>query len=454
MKKFLYLLAFPFFFFLCGCGDQEVARLVTKDLDGIRQAGFLRILMQRNSYDQESAPLNDSPLNNERSLAVGLAVSLGLEPVIVYVDDFKELIPALLEGRGDLIVANMTITADRKKLIAFTEPLAHASEQLVTRAGDDEVRSVADLNGKVIAVPEATTFLETLLALKKFYPGIRAQILPASLTTDEILELLADKKIDLTIDDSNVLSSALKGRDDLKNTLKLSEDRSLAWGVRTNNLLLLKAVNDFLLKELGCSAAVEKLRNNWRRSVTSFSSSENKKYPRVSPYDPWVRLYADRYGFEWLLIVSQMYQESRFRTYAVSPSGARGLLQVMPKTASRCGFKRNLQDPATGIHAGVKYLNYLRNYYESDVLKSDCLLFALAAYNAGMGHVDDARKLARRMGWNPNRWFGHTEKAMLLLSKPGYARQSDHGYVNGRQTVKYVRAVNERYKAYSAEFVN
>jgi membrane-bound lytic murein transglycosylase F len=167
----------------------------------------------------------------------------------------------------------------------------------------------------------------------------------------------------------------------------------------------------------------------------------------LSPYDAAARTYAAQYGFDWRLIVAQMYQESRFDPLAKSWVGALGLMQVMPRTAQQFGFS-DLQDPDVGLHAGVRYLDWLQERFDPELPVQDHMWFALASYNAGVGHVRDARRLARKMGWNHNRWFGNVERAMLLLSKRKYARQARHGYVRGSEPVKYVREIRNRFNAY------
>jgi membrane-bound lytic murein transglycosylase F len=142
-----------------------------------------------------------------------------------------------------------------------------------------------------------------------------------------------------------------------------------------------------------------------------------------------------------------MFQESRFDPKAKSFAGARGLLQVMPKTAKFMGFEQ-LDQPEQNIHAGVKYLDWVRNRFESSLPFDERMWFTLAAYNAGHGHVQDARRLARQKGWDGDRWFDNTENAMLLLSKKQYAGKARHGYVRGIEPVSYVRNIRQRYRAY------
>jgi membrane-bound lytic murein transglycosylase F len=142
-----------------------------------------------------------------------------------------------------------------------------------------------------------------------------------------------------------------------------------------------------------------------------------------------------------------MYQESKFNPKAKSHVGARGLMQLMPRTAKAMGVK-NTSDPALNIKGGIKYMNWLRDRFDSNLPISERLWFTLASYNAGAGHVHDARRLARLKGYDPNRWFDHTEKAMLLLSKKEYARKARFGFVNGREPVNYVRDIRQRFEAY------
>ena len=167
----------------------------------------------------------------------------------------------------------------------------------------------------------------------------------------------------------------------------------------------------------------------------------------ISPYDDLAKQYALEYGFDWRLLVSQMYQESKFNPDAVSFAGAQGLMQVMPRTARQFGFD-NPHDPEQGVAAGSAYLEWLEERFPQRLGMAEKIYFGLAAYNAGHGHVEDARRLAQRLGKNPDLWFGHVEEAMLLLSQPRYARQARFGYVRGSEPVKYVREIRNRYLGY------
>jgi membrane-bound lytic murein transglycosylase F len=142
-----------------------------------------------------------------------------------------------------------------------------------------------------------------------------------------------------------------------------------------------------------------------------------------------------------------MFQESRFNPKARSLSGARGLMQLMPRTARSLGI-RNIDKPANSILAGIRYMDWLRDRFSDELPVSERLWFSLAAYNAGVGHVHDARRLAKSIGRDPNRWFAHTETAMLLLSQKKYASKARYGFVKGEEPVNYVRDIKQRFEAY------
>jgi len=172
---------------------------------------------------------------------------------------------------------------------------------------------------------------------------------------------------------------------------------------------------------------------------------------KLSPYDDLVKKYAEKYGFDYMLMVSQMHQESRFNPNAKSYTGARGLFQVMPRTARSIGFKdkKKLLDPETGIHAGIKYMRWVSERFDHYNIPEDELIwFTLAAYNAGSGHVTDAIRLAKQKGWDASKWFDNVERAMLLLSQKKYANKARYGYVRGREPYNYVRQIKYRWEIY------
>ena len=250
---------------------------------------------------------------------------------------------------------------------------------------------------------------------------------------------------------THILDVALTWRDDVRPAFTIKENVKHGWAVRKEDEKLLKALNAFLDKEYRkrfYNVTYRKYFKNPRRiqQLVKFRA-DGGNGGELSPYDDLVRKYADEYGFDWPLIVSLMYHESRFKKDAVSWAGARGLMQVLPVTAKRFGIT-DLEDPEKSIIAGMKMLDWLYDQFELELPVQERTWFTLASYNAGLGHVYDARELAKELNLDPNRWFDNVEVAMLRLSKPEYYSKATYGYVRGIEPVTYVRNIRKLYAAY------
>lgn len=420
----------------------------TGDLDKIKQQQVLRVLTRNNA---STYYLWQGELQGfEYDLVKRFADQHQLRLEMVVPPSRDQLIPWLQQGKGDLIAAAMSITDERQQQgVAFSRPYNTIEEMVVSRS-DDPISSPEQLNGRRVVVRRSSSYWQGLEALQQ--QGIGVELIPADegLETEELIDQVASGEIDLTVADSHILDIELTWRSDVHAAFSLGEHQH-GWVMRQDNPALLQAVNAFHNKEyrgLFYNVTYEKYFKDPKQILNHQQErGENSDNGTLSPYDALVKKHAEQYGFDWRLIVSQMYQESRFNTKAKSWAGALGLLQVLPRTAREFGIGE-LQEPDNGLHAGMKYLNWLRQRFEPKLDIGERTWFALASYNAGIGHVRDARTLAARQGWDPNRWFGNVEKAMLLLAKKGYAKQAKHGYVRGHEPVNYVQQIRDRYLAY------
>ena len=420
------------------------------DWDGIKKRKTLRILTRNNasSYFLWRGEL----LGFEYELAKAFAKKHKLRLEVVVAPSHQDLIPMLNEGKGDVIAAFMTATKEREgNGVKFSRHHHIASEIIVSRANENALDKIEDLSGRTVVVRRSSAYWNTLASLKAQGIEFNIKAAPETMETEEIIEKVENGEYDLTLSDSHILDIELTWRDDIKAAFPVGELRKNAWAVRKKDIKLRAELDKFIKKEY------KGLFYNVTYNKYFKNSHKIKKHKKeridlnadgtLSRYDDLVKKYADQYGFDWRLIVSQMYQESRFNPEAKSWVGAKGLMQVMPRTAKELKLS-NLEDPETGIHAGIKYLKWVRERFESELDVKDRMWFTLAAYNAGQGHIKDARRLAREKGLNPNRWFNHVEKALLLLSKREYAKKARHGYVRGQEPVDYVRNIKERYEAY------
>ncbi|NOZ21947.1 MAG: transporter substrate-binding domain-containing protein [Planctomycetes bacterium] len=421
------------------------------DLPGIEKRQVLRLLTRNNSADYFL--WKGRLMGFEYEFMRKFAETLGLRLEVIVPGEGEGLIPMLVAGRGDIAADFLTPTESRRaEGVEFSMPYHYAPDVVVARANDDKVKTPEDLKGRTVVVRRTSSYWGTLRQLIERGIGLRLEAAPQLMETEEIIGKVADGTYDLTVADGELLDIELAWRDDVKKAFALTEPQPQAWAVRRENRELLKAANAFIKKEYrGVFYNLTKRKYfKDRRTIRAYRQKHlgRDTTGHISPYDDLVRKYAKEYGFDWRLILAQMYQESRFNPRVKSSIGAEGLMQVMPRTAAELGFK-DLANPAAGIHAGVKYLATLRGQFAPDLEASVRMRFSLASYNAGLGHVEDARRLARQIGRAPDRWFDHVEKAMLLLAKPQYAQKARYGYVRGREPVRYVRQIWDRYKAYA-----
>jgi len=424
--------------------------IFTDDFDAIKKRKTLRVITRNNaaSYFLWRGEL----LGFEYEFVKEFAKQHKLRLEIISAPSHEAQIPMLLEGKGDIIASFLTITDKRKDLgVIFSKGHHKASEIIVSRADDNSIESVEDLAGRSIYVRQSSAYWETLQTLQN--TGLKFKLLaaPENMETEEIISQVANGTYDLTLADNHLLDIELTWRDDVHAALVLGEVREHAWAMRNNNPLLVNAVNQFIKKQYR-SLFYNVTYNKYFKNAHRIKKYRNQRIDlnpdgTLSPYDTLVKKYAQKFEFDWRLIIAQMYQESRFNPKAKSWVGAQGLMQVMPRTAKEMGIS-NLKQPESGIKAGVQYLNWVRDRFEAELSVKDRMWFTLAAYNAGQGHVKDARRLARQQGLNPNKWFDHVEKAMLLLSKKKFYSKARHGYVRGSEPVHYVREISSRYRAY------
>ncbi len=421
------------------------------DLAEIKQRGVLRVATRNSAatYFLYRGEL----LGFDYELVRRFAEKLGVQLQVVVPPDRAQLIEWVRDGRADLAAASLTITPERQRDgLAMTRPYNQVSELLVARA-QDPIQGLDGLSGRQVAARPSSSYWGTLERLQARGLGLEPVAVAEDRETEQIIAGVAAGEYDLTLADSHIVDIELSWREDIRSVTAVGDPRQHGWLLRADNPQLLKAANRFL----------KQVYRGTFYNLTYQKYFQNQKHIRrhvsgrvdvaeggaLSPYDELVRAAAQRYGFDWRLLVAQMFQESRFDPQARSWVGALGLMQVMPRTAKEFGLK-NLKEPATGIEAGVRYLAWLMRRFEPELDLAERTWFALASYNAGVGHVRDARKLARRMGWDADRWFGHVEKAMLMLSRKKYARRAQHGYVRGHEPVNYVRQIRDRFRAYVA----
>lgn len=414
------------------------------DLAGIRRRGSLRFIARPHpaSYTLRGG----DPRGFEYELLRHFADEQGLELEIVTPADPADLEPWLLSGRGDVLAASPEGPVAATGRLRLTRSVADADMAIVTRDDDARpVRELGDLAGRTLSVRASGGELPLAEHIAAAVEGLKIDILPEQTGLVQILAGVGEGRFDVALAPTHLVRVEQLGGRRLVSALTLGDAR-LGWGVRAGNPELLAALDAFLAREIGGDDYAF-LRMKYLASGAALAHGNAERAGGISPYDAIARRYAPQYDLDWRLVVAQMFQESRFDPKLVSPAGAAGLMQMMPQTAARFDVG-DLRDPDESIRTGTRYLRRLIDVYEPTLPLATRIRFALASYDAGPGHVIDARTLARELGLDPNRWYGNVEKAMLLLEQPEYYENAKRGRCRGSECVKYVEEIDRRYRLY------
>jgi membrane-bound lytic murein transglycosylase F len=421
------------------------------DLAKIKKRGVLRILLKNNasSYFFWKGQL----MGFEYEMAQAYAKHLGVKLAVIVPPENTLMLDWLKAGKADLAAGFLSPTPQwQEQFISASKPYHRAAHHLVTQKNNQQINRIQDLAGKTVVVHKSSPYWQELAALQQYGIAVNLQAAPETMEIEEILEKVALGKYPATLVDKHLLDIETAAGVDVKSAFAFEKIYNHALAVREENTELLKDLNQYISKQRD-GTLYERLYRKYFANSDSISRLHRARLKEVkgqkvlSAYDKTVKKYAKKYNFDWRLITAQMFHESRFRPHIRSSAGAIGLMQVMSNTGKQLKL-RKLSNPTINIHAGIKYMAWLAQRFEHELPVSDRMWFTLASYNAGLGHVLDARRLAARIGLNKNRWFGHVEKAMLLLSKKNYYAKARYGYVRGREPVNYVKRIKALYENY------
>ncbi|MEM6517452.1 MAG: transporter substrate-binding domain-containing protein [Bacteroidota bacterium] len=440
-----------------------VANSVDRDWKEIEKDSVLKALVV---YSNTSYFLyKGQPMGFEYELLERLAKDLGLRLQLTVSENLDNEFEVLNRGDVDLIAHGMTITNQRKWEVDFTDYLYLTKQVLVQKKPDNFrnlswgslqkrlIKDPVELINDTISVRKNSSYYERILSLNNEIGGrIIIDTLSSHLTTDEIIDMVANGEIRYTVADENLAKINASYRPILDVSVPISFSQRIAWVTRKKSGELRNKINQWLKKQRKTTDynviynKYFKNKRSFRRRVKSdyFSLSENQ----ISSYDRLIKKHAETIGWDWRLIASQIYQESKFDPYSVSWAGAQGLLQIMPATAKAIGVT-NPNDPNQSIKAGVKYLNINQGYFEEVTDSIEKIKLTLASYNCGLGHVQDAQTLAKLDGKDSNKWENIAPMLLALRFPKNYKKpEVKYGYVRGTEPVNYVNQIFERYEHY------
>ncbi|MFP4089954.1 MAG: transporter substrate-binding domain-containing protein [Cyclobacteriaceae bacterium] len=438
---------------------------VAVDLPDIKKRGTLTAIT---SYSPTSYFIyRGEPMGYEYELLERLAKYLGLELEVKIAYNLDNFIEMLNTGEGDIVAHGLSITKSRQQYVDFTEHHSVTRQVLVQRKPEnwrkmklheiekELLRDPLELIGKPVHVRKKSSYFKRLQNLSQEMGGdIDIQAVEGEIETNQLIKKVVDGEIKFTVADEHIANINETYYRDLDVGTALSFPQRLAWMVRKTSPQLKEAV-DTWLKEEKQTPDYYTIYNKYYKNQKRFRTRVSSDYfslsgGKISSYDELLKVEAKKLGWDWKLLASQIYQESRFDPEVESWAGARGLMQLMPATASELG-EYDLYNPEQSIMAGVKYLEKLQALY-ADVSDSlEKVKFVLATYNAGPGHIADARRLAVKYGKDPNVWTGHTDEFILLKSQKDYYADPvvQNGFCRGEEPYNYVNEILKRYQVYS-----
>jgi len=330
-----------------------------------------------------------------------------------------QLLPGLVAGKGDIAVAGLTITPERRKLVDFTAAgLSNVSEVVVSGPASPNVASLDDLSGKEVFVRKSSSYYESLVALNEKFaaektPPVILKEAPETLEDEDLLEMLNAGLIPLIIVDKHQAEfwKQIFPQLTVHDNIAVHTGGEIAWAIRKGSPQLKAMLDDSATRHKAGTSTGNQLLTRYLKNVkyvkNAASEKERKKFLALVQY---FQKYGDQYDVDWLLMGAQGYQESQLNQNAKSSVGAIGVMQLMPATgkAMKVG---DVTEVEANIHAGIKYMRYMVDqYYEKEPMtKFDKILFAFASYNAGPARVRKIRQEARKRGLDPNVWFQNVE---------------------------------------------
>lgn len=425
---------------LGACSEPPVTTLAA-----IRDDGKLIVLTRNAPTTFYEGP--DGATGIEYDMLKRFANSLGTKLEIIVTDDFNQILSMLINKEAHIAAAGITVTDARKQIVRFSPPYQDIQQQVVYRLGTVPPENIADLVGRQLEVVSGSSQAERLTALKNDHPELEWTEIQGQ-STEEVLQTVSQGLLELTVADSNIVAITRQYYPELRVAFDLGESQQLAWAfpLSDDNTLYDRAA--FYLTKLRQSGELARLIERYYGASDRFNYINLAVYQarienRLPEYQSFFERAGRKHKIDWRLLAAIGYQESYWDPQAISPTGVRGLMMLTRETARQLGVS-NRVDPGQSINGGSRYIRSLIDKMSSSIKEPDRTWMALAAYNVGINHLEDARIITRRRGRNPNRW-NDVKESLPLLSRRAWYKKTRHGYARGIEPVRFVTRIRTYY---------
>jgi len=390
----------------------------------------------------------DGPAGLEHELISRFARQIGVRPRFVFPKDINTLIRSTRDGKVHMAAAGLTITPRRQGYLRFSRPFQEVAEQIVYKQGTRRPRSLAQIEDGQLHVIGKSSHVETLEILAAEHPTL-TWTRRFNTSLNDLLKQVDAGSIPFTVSDSHELARAQRIYTHLMPALTIGEKQSLAWAFPAAGDDSLRQAADRFLEQLEKNGTLEILLERYYGHTERMNFVDRRDFhrhvrDRLPRYCQFFLEAADKTGYDWQLLAAIGYQESHWRPDAVSPTGVRGLMMLTQNTARQVGVKKRT-DAQQSIRGGADYLKIVERKIPDRIQAPDRIWLALAGYNVGFGHLEDARVLTERHGANPDLWMDVKEH-LPLLRKEKYHSTVRNGYARGEEPVNYVENIRNYYE--------
>jgi membrane-bound lytic murein transglycosylase F len=427
--------------------DARLGPLPPDSLDTIRKRGTLRVVSRVNpaTFVLEA----HGPAGIEYELAREFADYLGVGLEMIPAGNIGEVYAALDSGRADIAASGLSQRRFGGRAYLYSTSYFDVRQQVVFRHGNARPESLEDLVGARVMALAQSSSADALREAQRRFPAL-GWMEGTRIETFDLLRKVADGEIDYAIVKSNEFFMHHGLFPHLEIAFDLDETEQLSWVLAKDetNLTLYRAVETFLARHEK-DGELDLLREQFfgylpeinRKALKAFARRAEKHLPK---FEKTMRRVAEEEGIDWHLLAAISYQESHWNPRAVSRTGVEGMMMLTRATAAEVGVE-DRTDLEQSLRGGARYYRKLQELLPTEIPRPDRDFFALAAYNIGLGHVEDARKLAALRGDDPNRW-PDVEKQLPLLTKREWYTRTRHGYARGFETVSFVRNVRQYHR--------
>ena len=413
-------------------------------LHAVKSAGELVVLTRTSPTTYYETP--DGPAGFEYDLVNSFADYLGVKPRFVVAEKFSDIIPRLIHGDADMAAAGITITDARSKIVRFGPPYQYIHEQVVYRLGTNRPAGVQDLIGRQIEVQRGTSYVDRLNELKREYPQLKWTEMDKE--TEDLLQQVWEGLLEISIADSNIVAVNRQYFPELQVAFSFQKPEPLAWVFPlSEDQSLYNAAVKFLEKSRASGELAQLIDRYYgpasHSNFIDISVFKVRVRSRLPQYQLLFEKAGKEHALDWRMLAAIGYQESYWDPKATSPTGVRGIMMLTEETADQLGISDRL-DAAQSIDGGARYFLHLIERMSPGVTEPDRTWMALAAYNIGISHLEDARIITQKQGRDPNKW-NDVKKYLPLLADEAWYIKTKNGYARGLEPVIFVNSVRTYY---------